>query len=491
MIKHFIYLEWKSFFRSASLTSNLILKIVSLIFALFMAVSLFTAGIGVFYILKEKSGTDPLQLVNRFLIYYLFFDLLTKYFLQKNPILNIKPFMALPIKKNAMVHFTLGKSAVSVYNLIHFFFFFPFMIVLIKEGYPVAQVVLWHLGIGALIYCNNFLNILINKKDALLYSIAALFAGLGFLQYYGYLDITRYTSVFFDGLYRHPYVILIPLVLLALLYKATAVFFRRNLYLDAGLAEKVETGKTEQLLWLNQFGTLGTFLKNDIKMITRNKRSKATIIGSVVFIFYGLLFFTGAIETYDNPVWKIFAGIFVSGGFLFTFGQFVPSWDSAYYPLMMSQNVRYRDYLRSKWWLMVIATVAATLLASFYLYFGVDAYLAILAGAVYNIGVNAHLVLWGGAYVKTPIDLTTAKKAFGNSQGFNAKTLLLSLPKLMLPMALYAVGHFGFHSPRTGFAIVVGAGIAGFAFKNKVFGIIENIYKKEKYKTLHAYKENA
>ena len=39
------------------------------------------------------------------------------------------------------------------------------------------------------------------------------------------------------------------------------------------------------------------------------------------------------------------------------FGQFVPSWDSAYYKLLMSQNITYKDYLASKWWLVVIATV--------------------------------------------------------------------------------------------------------------------------------------
>jgi hypothetical protein len=49
-----------------------------------------------------------------------------------------------------------------------------------------------------------------------------------------------------------------------------------------------------------------------------------------MFLFYGFLFFTNSIEAYNNPIMHIFAGIFVSGGFLITFGQFVPSWDSAY-----------------------------------------------------------------------------------------------------------------------------------------------------------------
>jgi hypothetical protein len=113
----------------------------------------------------------------------------------------------------------------------------------------------------------------------------------------------------------------------------------------------------------------------------------------------------------------IFAGIFVSGGFLITFGQFVPSWDSSYYQLMM-QNIPYKGYLSSKWWLMVIATIVTTTIASFYLYFGVQVYLTIM-GAIYNIGVNSHLVLLWRVH-KTPIDLSSGKGPLGQ-KAFNIK----------------------------------------------------------------------
>ena len=42
-----------------------------------------------------------------------------------------------------------------------------------------------------------------------------------------------------------------------------------------------------------------------------------------------------------------------------------------------------------------------------------------------------------------------------------------------------------------GYFMVALAGIAGFAFKESVFKLIERIYKKEKYKTLAAYREKA
>jgi len=452
----------------------------------FIAVFTFL-GIGLYYLL-EKNNLDPFVTVNRFLLYYVLIDLIIRFFLQKIPVLNIRPLLPLPISKNTIVGYTLGKTIVSFFNWVHLFFLMPFSFVLLSKGFSTIGVVSWSIGILALILVNNFLNILSANKEVLLYGLGFIILSISGLQYFQIIDSTLYTTSFFNILYSSPLSVLLPLLALVILSVITFMFYKRNLSLDAGLSIKQKEAQTENLTWLNQFGTLGTFLKNDIKLIKRNKRSRSTIFMSVLFIFYGLLFFSGSIETYEGPLWRIFAGLFVTGGFLFTFGQFVPSWDSAYYPLMMSQNIQYRDYLNSKWWLMVIATVCSTLLSSFYLYFGWEVYLAIVVGAIYNIGVNAHIVLWAGAYIKTPIDLSKNKNVFGDKQAFNLKSILLTIPKILLPMALYGIGHY-LYGPNMGYLIVALAGVMGYAFKNKVFSIIENIYKTEKYKTLAAYKQ--
>jgi hypothetical protein len=486
MFKHFIWLEWKSFLRSASFGSNLALKIIMGLGALYFMVCFAILGSAVFFILKEE-GLEPLSTINTYIIYYLVGDLIMRWLIQKMPVTNIKPLLTLPIKRSTIVHYSLGKTAISFFNIIHAFFFLPFTIVLLIEGYG-YQAILWHLAMMALIYTNNFLNVIINNKDIVFYPLVAIVASLGLAQYYQFFNITEYTKPFFQGMYDTNYLFLIPILLLIITYYFSFNFFKNDLNLDTGLAKKSAEARTEDLTWLNQFGTLGTFLKNDIKLLKRNKRSRTTVFMSFLFVFYGFFFFTNSIEAYNNPVMHVFAGIFVSGGFLFTFGQFVPSWDSAYYQLMMSQNISYRQYLNSKWWLMVIATIISTVIASFYLYFGWQTYMLIVVGAIYNIGVNSHFVLLGGAFVKTPIDLTMANKAFGDKQAFNMKTLLISLPKLLVPMLLYAAGYYLF-SANIGFLFVAIAGILGFALRNTVFSKIEKIYKTEKYATIAAYKQ--
>lgn len=488
MIAKFIYLEWKSFTRSASFASSLAMKILIGFLVLYFTLIFLAMGVGAFYVLK-KMQLDPLMTVNKFLIYYVVIDLIVRLMLQAIPVMNIRPLLTMTFKRPTIVHFSLGKTVLSYFNILHGFFFLPFCAVLLYEGYDPLSVIIWGTALFSLIYCNNFLNILLNNKDSLLAIFSVIAIVLAGCQYYKLFDITTYTLPFFDALFHTKWMFILPILVLAGLYYWTYNYLKGDLYLDAGLSVKNEIAKTENLTWLNQFGTLGTFLKNDIKLIKRNTRSKTTVGISIMFLFYGLLFYTGGIEAYNNPAMHIFAGIFVSGGFLFTFGQFVPSWDSSYYQLMMTQNIPYRGYLSSKWWLIVIATVISTILASFYLYFGWHIYLTIVVGAVYNIGVNSHLVLLGGAFTKTPIDLMT-KGAFGDKKSFNINTMMLSLPKLFLPVFLYWLGSY-LMSPEFGLAMIALAGVLGFLFRNAVFTMIEKIYKKEKYKTIEAYKQKA
>lgn len=485
MIKHFLTLEWKAFIRSASFKTNLVFKIFMALGFLYFALIFVAAGFGAFYGLK-KAGLEPLQAINKFLIYYLFGDLMLRYFFQKIPTLTIRPLLVLPIKKNTIVNFSLGKTVLNYFNITHAFFFIPFSIILLVNGYNALGVITWHIGILAIILCINFLNILINNKDVLFGIVASIVVGLIASQYYKLFDITVYTQPFFQGLYEHIWMVILPIVSLLLIYFFTFNFFKKDLTLDERLHIKKNLATSEDLTWLNQFGTLGTFLKNDIKLLRRNKRAKTTLYMSVFFLFYGLIFFT--VDTYKGGVMQAFASVFVTGGFLINFGQFVPSWDSSYYQLMMTQSISYKEYLNSKWWLMVIGTAISMVLASFYIYFGWEIYLTILAAGIYNIGFNSFLVLLTGAYTRTAIDLESAKGAFGDKKAFNFKTLLFSLPQLLIPILLFGLGML-LNNITIGLCCIALFGILGLLFKSQLFSMIEKIYKKEKYNAIAAYKQ--
>lgn len=120
-----------------------------------------------------------------------------------------------------------------------------------------------------------------------------------------------------------------------------------------------------------------------------------------MFLFYGLLVFN---KGYSFSFMQVFLGIFVTGGFNLMFGQRVPAWDSSYYPLMMTQNVPYKEYLKAKWWLFVIVTAVSMVLAVFYVFYKLDILFYHFCGRfTYNLGVNSYLTLLAGAYNKSQL----------------------------------------------------------------------------------------
>lgn len=486
MLWSFLNLEWKSFTRSASFKINLFFKIFIGLGICFYAVMLLILGVAAFYGLKE-SNLEPLSTINHYLIYWWAFDLVFRYFIQKTPVMWVRPLLPLSISKKKLTHYLLGKSAFSFYNLYPAFFVLPFSITLLVNGYSVPGVLCWHLGILSISYFNNYLNLAVNNKDGIFIALAVTLIGLGTLQYYHLLDITLYTAPVFESFYRFFWPVLLIAGLAIVMYRYNYRYFYQALYLDDAVRTQTKAVKIKDYTWLNRFGLIGNFLKNDLRLILRNKRPRNTLWASFFFLFYGFLIFTNSMYK-DSSAWLIFAGIFIPGGFLFSFGGFVPSWDSSYYPLMMSQNVRYKEYLTSKWWLMVVGTLVAMMLSIFYLFLGTKYYLAVLAGGIFNIGINAQIVLLSGAYVKTPIDLSSGKKPFGDKKAFNLKTLLLTIPKILLPVLIFYIFKFIFNE-MAGFIAIALAGLLGLLFRNRLFSLIEKVYKEEKYATLQAYKQ--
>lgn len=481
MVKKLLWLDWKSFIRSASLSANLITKIFSAFGALYFIAMFVLLGFGLFFIIEELEK-DVIPTISQYLIFYLSVDLATRHFFQKMPVLSIKPLLYQNIRKNRLTHFVLVKTLFAFFNVIHLFIIIPFVIsVIINSDLNTIGIITFGVGIILWIYISNFLNILLENRSKLLFVFILIVAILGVLFYFKIFDITYYSQFLFSSLYHYPLLVFIPIGLLILLYVKSYNLFRSHLYLDKGLYEKKDVVKLQNLSWLDQFGQLSTFIKNDVRLIMRNKRAKTALFMGLIFIFYGLII------GLEGEFSMIFVSVFVTGGFMFTFGQFVPSWDSTYYPLMMTQNIYYKNYLNAKWWLIVIVTTISTLIASFYLYFGTKVYLAIIAGGIYNIGINTYLVLLGGAFTRTPIHLDSNKNVFGDKKSFNTKTFLLGIPKIAGPFVLYALGRF--HSHESGVLTVVAFGLLGLLFKNLVFKWIESIYKTEKYETLEAYKQ--
>jgi len=486
MISHFLNLEWKQFFRAASFSKSLGAKILIGFFGLYFAVIFLFMGFGGYFALQEMyPDKDPLFVANSFLMYAIVGDLIFRYLMQKLPVMNIKPLLTLPIKKNKIVHFILAKSSLSFFNIMGLFFYIPFSIILISKGYDVAGVLGWLFSMILIIQCANFFNFLVNKNNVVFSGLVTLLI-LGYLvQHFNWFDLPGFIGQGFDAIYQSPFLALIFPIILIGLYVTNYRQLRNEIYLDAIISEKTKEVNASDLSFTEKLGDLAPFIKNDLRLMWRNKRTKSSIWMLAVGLLYGLFFYT-------NPMYLklefmyVLVGIFSTGTFLINFGQFIPAWDSSYYKMLMSQNFKYERYLKSKFTIMAISVVALFVLGIPYVYFGWKILLVHFAAMIYNVGVNTHVILYGGTFNRKKINLD--EKAAFNFQGTGAVQWLIGLPLMILPMAIFGLINWlvSFEIATLTLAIL---GFIGIALHKKLMAAITKKYITNKYIMVHAFNQ--
>lgn len=491
MIKRFLNLEWKSFFRSASFGKSLGIKIVMGFMSLYFMAMFLGMGLVMYpALIKLYPEQDPLIVLNGFLFYWILGDLVLRFFFQKLPVMSVKPLLTLPIKRAQVVNYVLGKSAFSFFNFLPLFAIVPFGITLIFNDYPMDMVLVWMLALVLVTLIINFLNFIIESFSAeteLSFLPIILFTGgLFALNYFDVISFTDLVGSGFNAIYQSPIFVLIPILILIGLYLFNFKLLHKNLFLDSGLKAKVQEVNAANLEWTKSFGDIAPFMQLDLKLLWRNKRTKSSIWMLALGLLYGLFFYPQPM--YQNMPWFFaFIGIFVTGIFLINFGQFIPAWDSGYYKLLMSQNIKYEQYLKSKFTLMALSVVILFVLSIPYVYFGWKILLAHFAAAIYNLGVNTHVILYGGSFNRKKIDLN--QKAAFNYQGTGAVQWLIGIPLLLVPMGLFALFNFlvGFEIACLILAVL---GIIGIVLHQKIMTFITAKYLESKYKMIDAFDQN-
>ena len=172
---------------------------------------------------------------------------------------------------------------------------------------------------------------------------------------------------------------------------------------------------------------------------------------------------------------------------MINFGQFIPAWDSGYYKLLMSQNIKYKEYLKSKYTLMMMSAVIMFILSIPYVYFGWKILVIHFAAMVYNIGVNSYVLLYGGSFNRKKIDLT--QRAAFNYQGTGAVQWIIGFPLLLVPILLFYIP-YKFIGFEAGIATLIILGVIGIVFHQKIMKVITEKYLTSKYKAISAFDQN-
>lgn len=402
---------------------------------------LYVVAIGVFLglILSKVFPKDDLTVVfcGIILIYFLF-DLLMRLQLQELPTLKVQPYLHLPVKRNSVVGYLALTALLSFFNLWPIILFSPFIFSKILVASGIVPALAFFFSIIALSVFNNYLAMYIKRKSNLngwIFLIASAVLTLiccgDFLwQLY---SIRKLSYLFFGALLVKPYLVLLPVLLGAAMFYLNFVYLKDNLYLEELGSRKASAYKSStEIPFLGRFGHVGDLVANEIKLILRNKRPRSALIMGLFFLCYGLIFYTQ--KVYGEGM-KVFVGMFMTGIFIISYGQFMFSWQASHFDGILVSKVNFKDFLKAKYLLFTLVSTVAFILTTPYVYFGWRVVMIHFVMYLWNLGINTTIVLFFANRNYKRIDLS--KGASFNWEGVGATQLLLSFPLLILPYIIY------------------------------------------------------
>jgi hypothetical protein len=484
----FFKLGWKKFKRSPNFQKKLAIKIlmgIGLLFLLFYMIGLsFLAYYGV---KEEYPNEDVFKKASEFLYIYFFIIIYIMMYVSFDG-MNVQHYMLLPIVKKKIVNYHILRSLFHPTSIILLFLPLVYSGILLFNGYPAIPVLAWAISVISILF-TFILLLFFSGKNALVSVLISLSTFFIIIK----IDLlTTYLAPLGLALYKvyeNPLLMLIPLLILLTSYFTLYKYIFNRFYIDGAIKakKKEKISKSYSFAWLNNLGVTGAFLKNDLRMIWRNARPKQGLYGGLSMFVFAILIFSGFTEKMHLPYfYKIFVTIFLTGFFVVQFGSLFPAWDSGHYKLLMTQNLNYKQYIESKWWIMALSVILLTIISLPFIYFGIDVYLLILAMAIFNIGVNIPLTLFSGMYNLTPIKLNQKVKSFQSNDSFSFKLMLYGFLRIAFPIILYLLVEKYISSQYAMLTFVV-LGLLGLIFRKPILNFLSRKYIARKYATIAAF----
>jgi hypothetical protein len=472
--------QWKAATRSAAASRSFGIKIFIGFIFFILFVELLAGGFYLGSTLVENSE-NPIADLLRYGFYFFLAILMSRYMLQKLPTLMVRPYLNLPVKKSKLVNFMLTKPLFNGLNILPISFVLAITLGMHEHLDAYTFWMIFAIVIvGDLVV--NYLSIYIKrvqiKYENVFYLFLVTVAGFLLLDQFKVINFQGISAVVFLQVIYKPIWLLVGLLLFGLSYYLNFQLLYKNFTLeDFGKGDSNQRSSLENLNYLDRFGKIGTFVLLELKMCIRNKRTRTMLYMAPLFLLYGMFFYTNPKYLEMNGM-LIFVGIFISGGFMMSFGLYFFAWESGHFDLMLTANNTYKDYIKAKYLLMLSISTFIFLLSSFYISFGIKILIINSACFLFNIGVNSLLLLYFATNNNKHMDLS--KGSAFNYQGVGGRHFALMIPLLVLPIFIYMpLGIMD--RANAGFALIGILGVLGLLFREKMLNIITRRFISKRY----------
>ncbi len=489
MKRSFFYFGRRELLRSANFGKSLATILIGFL-ALYFGILFLMLGFAIPKILADEfPDADPVSKFNSFLLVYFGFDLFIRQLMQGLPTISLKPFLVLNIKRNRIIRYLLFRSALNFFNLLPLFLLVPVLFSTVIPAHGTAMAIVWLVALIFVVLFNHYFSVYLkwrfNETNNGFYLFVAVFAGLFAANYFGIIDFKAAFGQLMDLLLVQPFLLLSFPILPLVLYFLNQSFLKKKMYLD--LLEGAKKDETvRDFSWLSRMGDYGKFISLNIRLIWRNKRPRSQFLMTILFLGYGFLIYKDTGHGVPDVMF-VLGGIIMVSMFTAVFGQFFPAWHSKYYPLLMAQNIRMKEFLQSFFVMNAVVCTVYYLCTLPYAFMYPKIVYVNLAVLLYNIGVNPYIIFLFGLNSSKSIDLDGS--AFFNYQGVGASQWLISFPLFFGPVLLFylvklVAGAVG------GYLVLGLLGLAGFLLQPVLINYFSRAFLKEKYTLIKNFKHS-
>jgi len=491
VIKWFVSHQWKQLRRSPFWQKNLAINIVLGFVILLVLLELLGLGLLLPTILSETYPDQNLGLLfNGMLLYYLAVDLIMRYLMQGLPVMAAQPYFHLPVRKSVIVNYMLAKSKLFILNYLPLLIFIPWAVKVVAVDYSPAQALQWLFGIIFLIFTNNFIIVYVKRQIFSRPWIVAVFGfvviGFILLDSIGVYSISVISGKLFQYLITFSWGFLVPLLLLLLVYLLNFAYLRSRMYIEEiSIKKQRRVDSMAGISYLKSLGRVGELIAFELKLYMRNKRSKSLLYLMPIFLAYGFFFYPQDMYLKMGGM-IIFVGIFITGGFGMSIGNYFLGWESSFFDAILANNIDFDKYFRAKYMILLGTAAFSYVVTIPYAFYGWEILYIHTMCFLMNIGISAHIILIFCSNNKKRMDLS--RGAAFNYQGVGASQFVIMLPLLLMPVIIYAL--FALFLDRIPAATILGLlGIAGLLFHKPIMNYVVERFIRRKYIIAEGFRE--
>ena len=492
MIRSLLLQSWKAQLRSPFWERGLIVNILLGLLALYLLANFLFLGYFLDVILEKTMPDEhPVAALSGIFFFSWLAGLLFRFLAQSYPVIDIQPYLLLPIKRSKLFHYLLFRSVFNVFNLFPLVFILPFTFKVVATEYGALAQSAWIVSVMSLALFNNFVGFYL-KRQFNISPIAILGAfvvlgGIVYLDTQAWLPLSDAFANAFMAILKHPALALLPVCLVALAYQLPLWALRANAYLDSVEARQGRVESTAGIAALRRLGVAGQLLQMELLQIARNKRPKTMLLMALLILFYPFF----SLEYLENGESFSMVFLFTLMATTFpmaTYGQFLIAWESSFFNMLMARRIPLMEYMKGKYYLFTLFNVAAFCVCLLYGLADIRMIPIVFVSFLANMGITAYIILFLSTYNTRPVNPETS--AFMNWEGVGASQFLLVLPAFFLPVVIHLLLQWVL-GWQWGLAVLGMLGVVGIMLHRPIMQAVVRQLSRRKYILLDAYKQDA